>query len=96
MPACDTASHDVPRALSSRLCRTLLHLEQNLKQTRETEELAETRFAHWQSHWSYRRRQITQQLDSIDERLESLYRSRQLRPQFGVIGSDSHDETCDE
>jgi hypothetical protein len=86
MPACNHRATDGLRRSRSRLGNSLLRLQQNLEESRQTTTLTDEQFQAWQDRWYDRREQIARRLELIDRQLDSLVeRDRAERPQLSVV-----------
>jgi hypothetical protein len=97
MPHREHGATDIQRSTKSRLSDSLLRLNQNLEQSRTTEQSAEYQFRQWQERWSSRKEQISLRLEMIDKQLESLVNRHPvnrppLRPQLSLVAAPAHDE----
>ena len=92
MPHREHSATDFPRPFKSRLADSLLRLNQNLDQSRTTEQMAQQQFQDWQERWSGRKEQISRRLELIDKQLETLVKMHQLRPQLSLVAAPAHDD----
>ena len=92
MPFCEHGATEVRRPHKSRLGESLLRLQENLDQSRTTEQVVEEQFHQWQERWSDRKEQISRRLELIDRQLDSLVQSRQSRPQLSVVTEQPPDD----
>ena len=92
MPLCEHGATDINRPHRSRLGVSLLRLHQNVNESRNAVQVAESRLHDWHQRWSNRKEQISRRLEVIDRQLETLVKMRELRPQLSLVADPVADE----